>query len=369
MAIHIIFGPGGSGKSLFQMLVIEEQLRTTRRNIVTNLAIDVPKFAAWLEAKYPGRDLDPGGRIRVLQEAETKEFWRIRGPIKWTGNEYDQEEDTGVNGVCYVIDEAGAAGFDATGWSSADGRSTRGVKCAWYLDQQRKFGDDVFASANGRRPDGIAKPFRDKAHAFIKLKNGYQTSLGMFRARGRFQWFKYASEPTQSASPFAQGQFHFGTGIEDCYRTQDGVGVSGTVADKGKRAKGLSPWWLAAAAACVAVAVGGIPRLLGYGAAAYMVPDTAPASVVAPVSGGSVASAGPAQSFDSPQAMPDRVTGYSAGRFAVTWADGWLSWAEAASTPERADMLRRFVPPARPRPLLAQQGGRGDLSVAAVVAE
>lgn len=346
MAIHIIFGPGGSGKSLFQMLVIERQLRETRRNIVTNLAIDVPLFAAWLEKRYPTEDLDPGRRIRILTVEETREFWKIRGGIRWTGQEYDCEVDKGQNGVCYVIDEAGAAGFDAGGWASSDGKSTRGVACSWYLDQQRKFGDDVFASTNGRAPHGIAKPFRDKAHYFIKLKNGYQTSYGMFRARGRFQFFKYTQEPVKGTEPAGQGVFHFGSGIEDCYHTEQGVGVVGSAADKGSRAKGLSPWWLAVAAAVLALAVGGIPKLLGMGAAKYVAPPPTVVPAVAPSSSGPAATGSGVGFTDTAQAVEpatDKVLGMVGRSFAVSWADGWQPFDVVADTPERAALLVRYA--------------------------
>jgi len=49
MAIKILYGPGGSGKSLYQIAVeVLYQLRETRRNICTNLALDIPKLQAWL---------------------------------------------------------------------------------------------------------------------------------------------------------------------------------------------------------------------------------------------------------------------------------------------------------------------------------
>ena len=265
MAIGIIYGPGGSGKSFFQMLIVVKQLRETRRNICTNLSIKVPELQAWLERNYPDECIDAGARIRLLTEAETREFWRYRGPIKWLGTDaatvYDGVVDEGVNGVCYIIDEAGAAGFDALGWASSDGRTSRGTKAIWYLDQQRKFGDDVFASTNGRSPGQIAKPFRDKAHKFIRLRNEYLATYGPFKGRGRFVWKEYGQEPTGSnkVEPVQRGTFCYGTGLEDCYKTEQGVGVIGAKADKGAKAKGIPIMWV-------------IPMALALSSLCFLVP-------------------------------------------------------------------------------------------------
>lgn len=269
MAIKIIFGPGGSGKSFFQMHVIIKHLRETRQNICTNLAINVPEFNEYLERRYPNEDLNLVGRLRILSETETYEFWNYRGPLKWTGNEYEMEEDKGVFGVCYVIDEAGVSGFSATGWAQKMGQSTRGEKCLWYLDQQRKFGDDVFASTNGRTPAQIAKPFRDKGHGFIRLKNGYLASYGPFRGRGRFEWKEFLEEPNRTSEAIAKGIFEMGE-LASCYRTQDGVGVIGSQADKGRRAKGIPIMWVIPGALVLALSCVFVPYLLGKGVSSYV---------------------------------------------------------------------------------------------------
>jgi hypothetical protein len=277
MAIKIIFGPGGSGKSFFQMHVITKQLRETRRNICTNLAINVPEYNAYLERNFPNEDLNLVGRLRILTDAETFEFWKYRGPLHWTGNEYDYKEDKGANGVCYVIDEAGVSGFSATGWAQKQGQGTRGERCLWYLDQQRKYGDDVFASTNGRTPEQIAKPFRDKAHGFIKLKNGYLQKFGPFKGRGRFEWSEFLEEPRKASEAVAKGTFTLGE-LSDCYRTQDGVGVIGNGADKGARAKGIPVMWIIPGALVLASLCVLIPYGLGKGASAYIAGDKKPVS-------------------------------------------------------------------------------------------
>jgi len=242
MAISIIFGPGGSGKSLFQMYVIVRELRTSRRNICTNLALNVPQFNAYLEKKYPHESLNLVDRLRLLTPDETKQFWKYRGPSKWViseGNCIDQIDDKGADGVAYIIDEAGASGFSAQEWAQTTGRAPRGVECTWYLDQQRKFGDNVYASANGRAPTSIAKGFRDKAHDFTKLRNGYLRKMGIFKAQGKFTRLSYTAEPGPNSEPYERADFVLDVELANCYRTQDGIGVHGNKADIGSRAKGI----------------------------------------------------------------------------------------------------------------------------------
>jgi len=329
MAIKIIFGPGGSGKSFFQMHIIIKQLRETRRNICTNLAINIPEFHAYLESKY-GESFGLLGRLRILTEAETFEFWKYRGPLKWTGNEYEMEEDHGVHGVCYVIDEAGVSGFSATGWASKVGQSTRGERCLWYLDQQRKHGDDVFASTNGRTPAQIAKPFRDKAHGFIKLWNGYLAKFGIFKGRGRFEWKEFLEEPGPKSEPIANGTFELGA-LAECYRTQDGVGVVGNGADKGARAKGIPILWVIPAALVLALMCVFIPWLLGKGASSYIsrgVEDKAePAKAVVGPSGASVGRPAARRSGDDAEVVPAPLEPIYADETPErpVWVTGWVT--------------------------------------------
>lgn len=293
MAISIIFGTGGSGKSFFQAILAVRKLIDTQQNISTNLALNLPRLQEYIETKYPWAKVDVCSRVRILTVEETKEFWKYRGPRRWSG-EYDMHDDPGASGCCFIIDEAGAAGFDAQGWATHDGRAPRGVQCAAYLDQQRKFGDDVYASTNGRFPTSIAKPFRDKAHEFIYLKNEAQTKLGPFRGASRFKRRHFASEPSKNSEPFETTIMEMDwTGIGSIYRTQDGLGVSGLLADKGRRAKGISIYWVFPIVLGVAASVVLVPMMLGRAATSFISgppPETSnvrgPGAKGAPVSQG-----------------------------------------------------------------------------------
>lgn len=260
-AISILFGPGGAGKSFYQLRIIIRELRDSRRNIVTNLAINIPEFNAYLERHYPNEDIDLISRLRIIADSEVREFWKFRGPLIRTFRpvpdaeqvalgrvgylaDYVETEDRGANGVAYIIDEAGINGFSAQGWAQRENGSVRGVEAAWYLDQQRKFGDNVYASLNGTNPHGIAKPFRDKAHDFTQLRNGRLRQMGLFRARGLFTAWHYYVEPGPNVEFYAKEDFPLDLELAACYRTGDGVGIVGGKADLGARVKGIPILWV-----------------------------------------------------------------------------------------------------------------------------
>jgi len=272
MAISIIYGPGGAGKSMWQMHCIVHELRNSKRNIVTNMSLNVPQFHEYLERKYPKESINLLDRLRLLDAAESGEFWKHRGPVKWVGpGEYDYAVDVGLYGVAFVIDEAGACGFSAIAYAAKTARATRGEEFGWYLDQQRKFSDNVYMSTNGRMPHGIAKPVRDKAHEFTRLKNGALSSYGMFRGIPKFYRYHYAVEPDKTTEPFQQGTFEMDfEGLGSCYRTQDGIGIVGHDADKGARAKGLPIWVMVPAVMALGLLCVAIPYYGGRGVSRWI---------------------------------------------------------------------------------------------------
>jgi len=282
MSIHVVYGPGGAGKSLYQLTeILIPQLRETKRNILTNLPLELGRLNQYLEQTYPGEGLRPLERIRILTGKECGVFWRYRGPLRWSihvhpSNAYavpDLVEAPSPDGVCYIIDEAGDVGFSAIAWAENIGKSSRAIECLHYLDQQRKMGDDSFFSTNGRAPGAIAKGFRDKAHYFIRLKNNRLAVFGPFRGTNDFRWQKFIIEPTPSngAEPVTEGKFHLDEkGSASCYRTQDGNNIVGTTADKGARAKGLSIYWVFPLFIGIASLAFVIPWLLGKGTQAVV---------------------------------------------------------------------------------------------------
>lgn len=248
MSIHILLGKPGSGKSLYATNRVLNELCETNRNIVTNLPLRLDRLNEYCQNRWPSTNLSPVTRIRLLTDDEMREFWKVRG------------EDDGKNGVAYFLDEAHIA-FNAREWA------TLGKGALHYLSQHRKLGDIVWVITQA--PGNLDKQFRSVAEDFTVLRNEYTAKWGMFRGRGRFVRRSYLSEPQANSEPFETASFTL-DGVAECYDTAKGIGVHGSKADIGRRAKGIPILWvipgfLVLASLCVV-----IPWALGKGAGAYL---------------------------------------------------------------------------------------------------
>jgi ribosomal 50S subunit-recycling heat shock protein len=304
MSIHVILGKPGSGKSLFATKKIIRELRESKRNIVTNVPLNIDKLNEWVQKKFPNEDLQVPQRVRMLSDDELKRFWEFRGPgseEEWTEATPPKFEDfytpnydgmetlqilverelaterfektlkrwladrdrafmafgdrVGKNGVCYLLDECHIA-FNARDWA------TIGRGALHYLSQHRKLGDIVYPITQS--PGNLDKQFRSVAEDFTVLRNEYTAKFGVFKGRGRFTWKTYLHEPTtgNKAEPFISGSFVF-NGEEHCYDTARGIGVHGNKADIGRRAKGIPIMWVIPMGLCLALSCVAVPWFLG----------------------------------------------------------------------------------------------------------
>lgn len=238
--LTICVGKTGSGKSLYAMHLLVREARTTTRPIVTTLGVITPQFNEYLQRSYPKETHNICQRLHIIEKESLVQFWRhrglspgyvpiVRGPF---GNPSWHWPD---NGVCYILDEL-QCGFSARHWQSLAAEFTE------YITQHRKLGDDIV----GITPSSslIDKQFRSMAHQCIVLDNWYQRKIGWFTSPRKIVWFQYANcPPLQNEKPDQKGSIHIDPhGLADCYRTEQGVGITGNIADKGKSAKGI-PWW------------------------------------------------------------------------------------------------------------------------------
>lgn len=249
MAIRIIFGKPGSGKSLYGTYRIIDELRSSRRHIVTNLPLRLDRLNEYLQQRFPSENLACVSRITLLDDEKLKEFYKERGP------------EGGPEGVAYFLDEAQIP-FNARDWANCD-RSVFN-----YLTQHRKKGDDVWAFTQS--PGNLDKQFRSLAQEFRRLRNERLVKLGVFRGLDRFTCKHFDVEPGHNAEPFLVERFQLDPeGVASCYDTAAGIGVKGSKADIGSRAKGLTIGWgvagLFAAAALVAIVPWGLGKMYaGY---------------------------------------------------------------------------------------------------------
>ena len=269
MSIHVILGKPGSGKSLYATSRVIQELREGSRNIVTNLPLRPDRLNEYLQQKWPKEDLRMVQRLRVLNDDEIKQFWLYRGP---------EEGDKGEQGVAYFLDEAHIA-FNARDWA------TIGRGALHYLSQHRKLGDIVWPITQS--PGNLDKQFRSVAEDFTVLRNEYTAKFGIFRGRGRFVRRTYLSEPSGNAEPFEVATFTLDTaGIASCYDTAKGIGVHGSKADIGRRAKGIPIWTVVPVAVVLALSTVAVPWLVGKGVRGYLNPDAAKPAPVPEVAQG-----------------------------------------------------------------------------------
>jgi hypothetical protein len=383
MSIHVILGKPGSGKSLYATSRVLDELVNGSRNVVTNLPLHPGRLNEYIQQKHPQLDARLVQRLRILTDDEIKSFWDFRGP----------DGDKGAKGVAYFLDEAHIA-FNAREWASL------GKQALHYLSQHRKLGDVVWPITQAA--PNLDKQFRSVAEDFTVLRNEYNAKYGIFKGRGRFVRRSYNSEPTANAEPFETATFTLDkTGIATCYDTAKGIGVHGSKADIGSRAKGINILWVLPGALVLAACCFLLPWALGKASSHAITGGKKPPVAIPLVDG--VASASTSSAFgparrksvedqDEPEAIarlvedrtPERplwVTGYvvkdakinvqlSDGRF-LTEKDKELQTVERNSvtlnTGQRLYMLNkraisadsrqaeRFAAPGTPTPAIPDQ--------------
>lgn len=235
--IQAICGKPGAGKTLFTVRLIVDELRRTRRPIVTNVPL---RLGALNEYCQEG---DVCSRVFLLKDEELGAFWEHRGPRRGVyraervGNREHQryEVDKDDIGVLYVLDEVQVV-FNARDWA------TLGKGALFYLSQHRKLGDDVIWSSQAVTL--VDKQFRLVTQDFTVISNNAKKKVGWFRMPGVFTRATYLQAPTGGNElPVVRGMFRLdASGLGSLYDTAAGVGVVGRQADIGQRAKGLPLW-------------------------------------------------------------------------------------------------------------------------------
>jgi len=270
MSIHVILGKPGSGKTLYAVSRVIEELANGDRNIVTNLPIRLPELNEYIQRKYPNRDCRVVQRVRLLTDEQLREFWKYRQvedvPTEKQINghhrsasllvEEVQRVDVYTGGVAYFLDEAHIA-FNARDWANL------GRGALHYLSQHRKLGDIVWVITQA--PGNLDKQFRSVAEDFTVLRNEYLAKYGPFKGRGRFVRRTYLSESAiNSGDAFEKAAFALDKeGVASCYDTAKGIGVHGSKADIGRKVKGISIWWAVVGAFVLAALVGLVPWAMG----------------------------------------------------------------------------------------------------------
>lgn len=295
MSIHFISGKPGAGKSLYATQLVLQELQRSRRMILTNLALNVGRVCEYLQKTY-GDDFHARERIVILDPNEVGTFWLQTGHQKLTerievelsGGKSQKYIDFSKRpaervkvesvpsastpegrqvatwtwerdpGVLYVLDELHEY-FDSRRWAET------GVDATHYLSQHRKLGDDVICITQSVQ--NVDKRFRGLAQDFTYVRNHSKESIpflgGIFRSLDKFSRDTYLEPWTGSQMAIETRWFGLDKdGIASCYATAAGVGVLGSVADVGRKRRGLHPVWVVVALIMGAIALWKVPDML-----------------------------------------------------------------------------------------------------------
>jgi len=258
-----ISGLPGAGKGVYAMMQIINELRSTDRHIVTNLAVKLDPWVRSLGRKRSrgekgllahlrdtyGETFDAEKRIHVVQDEQMKFFytWRVNhdGQLielpanrnKHTGQIESLELDafSATQPMCYVADEAGQF-WGARDWQkTADG-------LAWYNRQHRKAGDDFWVCV--QHSSQLDKQMRTLFQEYHSLVNHKFRKIGIFKQPDKISVVVGNESPDmRSKLPILPTLISFDkVGLGGSFDTAAGVGVRGTGADLETKSKGL-PWW------------------------------------------------------------------------------------------------------------------------------
>jgi len=332
--IKAIIGKPGAGKSYVSMSIIEEELRLTKRVIITNVDVKIGPFADYLLKKY-GDTFDLGMRMRKIADVDLRRFWELREDAK-------DESGKKIGGCCFVLDEVHRH-FNARLW--AENGKDKGKSCLDYLSAHRHYGDDVYYMTQNTH--FLDKNFIRTTQDFTQLRNYSKERWGWFRGIGRFRGQVFLMPPdSANVHPIYTYGFKLDMdGLANCYNTDalDSNPGQGP-ADKGQRAKGLPVWCfpvgvVAAGVVCFFVLKRGITGVQGSIGPKLPAGETAPSSVVyaktnavyvkpmtniieASVGAPNIRDRGFATGFQTN--VPVRMTGLSivGGRFVAYLSDG-----------------------------------------------
>lgn len=262
MSCSLITGLPGHGKSYYGVLQLLEELRRSKRYIVTNLPLDLKELCVFCEENFPD-DPDVMGRVRLLNAEETGEFWLydpegcvIKGLKLWEPEErewhksvkpraplqvpdFSRRQEPTYPGTLYIIDEAHIY-FDAYAWT------TLGTDLSYFISQHRHLRSDVMFIS--QHPAKLAKRLRLDLEEYTVVTNlGKVKGWSGVTLPGWFMRETFAGKPDDpNPGEPERGRFRLKADtIGKLYSTSAGVGLAGRVdTQETKRGKHWSRWVL-----------------------------------------------------------------------------------------------------------------------------
>jgi hypothetical protein len=288
--IHGVFGKLGSGKGLYVMQIMCEELITGNRDIVTNVPLrQLPwvngqgqpqiGFVSYLASK--GLENFDWGRVHVIEDMDNGFdlfMWRRDGEThEWFKMTADHPDDKGRDSrfdpgealkrhcqpVLIVTDEAWAFYPNNGGWSRSPllpfyGRQSRKLRDEWYIVTQH--------------PTDVDSVVWNIAQDFTVCRNHGMERMGIFRQPSMFRTITYLTNPVKGNAVRSHEAYHRldAKGLAQCYDTTAGVGFTGGFkGDAGGKRKGLHIGWLLVAVLVGVVFLAFVPTIMGRAASMF----------------------------------------------------------------------------------------------------
>jgi len=228
------------------------------RIIVTNLAILLPEFLAYLAKHHPSVNWDPHKKLRILSHEETQHFYlrRTLDPSQDLKHTTLAEQKAKIfpdfgsvagSGVLYILDEAHVY-FDARCWAEA------GPTLTYYNSQHAKLNDRVvfvtqFMELLDKRVKGFAQS--------VSIVRNYSKErfLTVFSMPRVFEERVFPREPLRGDIPETINVFRLDPELAATYDTTQGVGITGRRMPERAEKRGLPLWLIVPAVIAAGAAV------------------------------------------------------------------------------------------------------------------
>lgn len=254
MSIVIYTGKPRGGKSYRaheREFLAEVLFRATQENpgrpIITNLAIKLPEFMAWLQKHHPACEWDPHKSLRILSHEETQHFYlrrtldpsqdfKLTTPAEQKQKIFPDFAAFAGTGVTYIIDEAHVY-FDSRCWAET------GPTLTYYNSQHAKLNDRVvfitqFLELLDKRVKGFAQAFH------VCRNYGKERFLTVFSMPKVFEERVFPREPAKGDLPEIIHVFRIDLELANTYDTMKGVGIAGGRIPERPEKKGLPVYLL-----------------------------------------------------------------------------------------------------------------------------
>jgi len=212
--ITLITGQPGAGKSMYAVKLVVDELLSSDRDIITNLAIYKLRIYKYVFDKF-GKEIDINRLIQIENPGEFLKYRKKESLI--------------------ILDECQTA-FNARAWKETS------KEVIDYLSQHRKLGDDVVLITQD--PGLMDKQFRLLVQNSFYLKNLKYLNLGIFNLPKKIIRLEYYGIPDRQQKPLSKAVMDIDVqGLGWLYDTGAGVGVKGS-GDVNFKKRGKLPFWV-----------------------------------------------------------------------------------------------------------------------------